>query len=963
MNEMHTRIFTVKKLASSGKVSGWTSVTVHEKKLNEEDGKEYTVRVMADYPFKLRLNLDFKAYGYFKPLSRSTKFGDSYTFLAEKIEEIKPEKTAFKGYLKSDIFNDTDVDRLFDLFGGFKNLASACLLETDDFLKSEYLLDEAQINFIRERCENYDLVDDFIRENKGMTFYDTLLSNKNKRGSRYYCTRIIEHFATELFFKDVVGVYQNASCFDKDVKFTVKDYLQYINAKSPKDIKYDYSFFNDKKKNKLFNHISDLLNKNPYTVLQWAYGLEDFSTMSLERFKVIDKIATSYYRVPLTSLYRIKFYCFAVALSAMKENNDDLYWYVCSDTGSLVDHIRSDLGLAENDLTAKMFVDIITQDKELLHVEDMQDGTFKIYPKYIYNKLVSATETLADILETNDDISMTSHELKIIDDFIDNQNASMKQSSNQVIQSLDDYQKSALHMSVRHKFSIINGGPGRGKTTILTGLCNIGLHKQNKNVLVCCFTGKAVTRCRSVLNEFESYRNRNFFIDTIDKFKYDLEYLNKIGDYKKDSVKNRDVLIIVDEAGMVDLAHLCDIFDVAKVFNDAHFVFIGDIYQLEPINKGRSLRKLIDLAKSDIIPFTELEINHRAVNSDLESVYKAIRSSNIYAPELVRTRDYLTYLIDDSFGEYVFERDIYDRFAALYDKEFKKIMNSFTMNSNMTFDDVFMRLGACSFKRMSVSKLNQVLQDYHFDNYGASRSSDAISLPLNMNNVHCSYFRFATGSYKNDFMGGLEDILSSSNQPVLEFDEYTTEFGAVRGELESINTDTGKFFMKNGTRIIWTKNIKNIAVWYRDINNNIVASESRDIIVNGDTGFYRGVMGDYVLLEFDPMDISERRSGVRAGCTRLVVVSVSDAKAYMSPGYVLTVHKMQGSEYDSLLYFMGWSDGWLNKNLLYTALTRAKFRACTVGSKRAYYEVLGGCFAHERSVCDDFDERVISLLE
>ena len=56
--------------------------------------------------------------------------------------------------------------------------------------------------------------------------------------------------------------------------------------------------------------------------------------------------------------------------------------------------------------------------------------------------------------------------------------------------------------------------------------------------------------------------------------------------------------------------------------------------------------------------------------------------------------------------------------------------------------------------------------------------------------------------------------------------------------------------------------------------------------------------------------------------------------AEVAPAYAVSVHKFQGSECDSLLYLnFSWKvGGFMTRNLLYTALTRAKKRALLVSS-------------------------------
>lgn len=62
---------------------------------------------------------------------------------------------------------------------------------------------------------------------------------------------------------------------------------------------------------------------------------------------------------------------------------------------------------------------------------------------------------------------------------------------------------------------------------------------------------------------------------------------------------------------------------------------------------------------------------------------------------------------------------------------------------------------------------------------------------------------------------------------------------------------------------------------------------------------------------------------------------------YLKPSYILTVHKSQGQEYDEVLVILTKNGmNMLNKNLLYTALSRAKVKATLVASKKLVKFVL-----------------------
>jgi exodeoxyribonuclease V alpha subunit len=65
--------------------------------------------------------------------------------------------------------------------------------------------------------------------------------------------------------------------------------------------------------------------------------------------------------------------------------------------------------------------------------------------------------------------------------------------------------------------------------------------------------------------------------------------------------------------------------------------------------------------------------------------------------------------------------------------------------------------------------------------------------------------------------------------------------------------------------------------------------------------------------------------------------------------YALTVHKSQGSEYPAVVLVLHSSQYiMLQRNLFYTALTRAQKMVCIVGDKKAIYKAINTVTGSER---------------
>lgn len=104
-------------------------------------------------------------------------------------------------------------------------------------------------------------------------------------------------------------------------------------------------------------------------------------------------------------------------------------------------------------------------------------------------------------------------------------------------------------------------------------------------------------------------------------------------------------------------------------------------------------------------------------------------------------------------------------------------------------------------------------------------------------------------------------------------------------------------------------------------------------IFNGDVGRVVSVEGGQLVVDFDGR----------------VVALVGDAVDAVEPAWAISIHKSQGSEYPAVVVALHTSHFvMLRRNLLYTALTRAKRFACLVASPRALKTAVGRCGGDER---------------
>ena len=161
---------------------------------------------------------------------------------------------------------------------------------------------------------------------------------------------------------------------------------------------------------------------------------------------------------------------------------------------------------------------------------------------------------------------------------------------------LNARQKAGILEAFQNPVSIITGGPGRGKTTIIRFIMAVqeALNK-NAEILLCAPTGRARRR----MSDCTAYPAL-----TIHKA---VGLKGEAGEEewsKECSIQAE--LIIVDECSMIDM-YLMDKF-LSRVQNGARMVFLGDKDQLESVGPGNVFKEMIE---SGVIPVTVLTESFR----------------------------------------------------------------------------------------------------------------------------------------------------------------------------------------------------------------------------------------------------------------------------------------------------------------------------------------------------------------
>ncbi len=163
---------------------------------------------------------------------------------------------------------------------------------------------------------------------------------------------------------------------------------------------------------------------------------------------------------------------------------------------------------------------------------------------------------------------------------------------------MSDMQREAVKTAMTSKLTVITGGPGVGKTTIVRNIVKIMGYKKAR-IALCAPTGRAAKR----LSESCSH-----FAQTIHRLlKYEPgEHAFEFNDEHPLEVD----LVVVDESSMLDVPLAHHLFQAIPL--TASVILVGDIDQLPSVGPGNVLRDIIESRVANVIRLKQIFRQHHA---------------------------------------------------------------------------------------------------------------------------------------------------------------------------------------------------------------------------------------------------------------------------------------------------------------------------------------------------------------
>ena len=346
---------------------------------------------------------------------------------------------------------------------------------------------------------------------------------------------------------------------------------------------------------KFKDRINDILDNNIYLLNE------------IIDFKRLDNIFLNNNNNDFYDKRRVKA-CIIEVLKLLASNLGDIYSYASD--------IHTYLGrLYKIDIATDLFQEYLEELENELFIVSENDH---IYLQEYYESEV----VIAELLKKIDDKKLTSYDY----------NEKIINLEEKLNITYNEDQIKAITSSLNNNITIISGGPGTGKTTIINAIVRLYIERNKLNytsilesIALLAPTGRAAKKMSLATN---------LPAQTIHRYLKWNKETNSFG--VNENNKNFQKLIIVDEVSMIDSTIFASL--LKGIYSNVKLILVGDVFQLPSVGPGLVLSDLINSSLFNFIPLNY--IYRHSENSYIPYLAREIKNKDLSEEFLNKKDDY-----------------------------------------------------------------------------------------------------------------------------------------------------------------------------------------------------------------------------------------------------------------------------------------------------------------------------------
>ena len=335
--------------------------------------------------------------------------------------------------------------------------------------------------------------------------------------------------------------------------------------------------------------------------------------------------------------------CIIEAMQLLSNSQGDTFYYKEEIVSSLVNNFN--IVLDEEQLDNKLAY--LQEHKDIIIIDR------RYYLSSYYEKELNVAKNLKIIN------SFTSKKVSKIDEKLTSLESHLSMNYN-------DDQKKAIKSALNNNVTIISGGPGTGKTTIINAIVRLYIEEYKlspvdilETIALLAPTGRASKKMATSTNlpAYTIHRYLKWYKDSNDFF---------YNEYNKTNHK----LIIVDEVSMIDI----DLFNALLngISPNIKLILVGDIFQLPSVGPGLVLNDLIESDYFNYVPLNQ--IYRQSNNSYIPFLAKEIKNVDLSEEFMDKKDDYSFFPVQSSQIKGMMEQIIKISLAKKIDEKSMQIL-------------------------------------------------------------------------------------------------------------------------------------------------------------------------------------------------------------------------------------------------------------------------------------------------